>query len=63
MKNVLRFKKRGKLSLCFVGTYEILEQIHFVAYHLALPPSFFEVHDVFHVSILRKLCSRSNTCS
>ncbi|KAL4021234.1 hypothetical protein IC575_020026 [Cucumis melo] len=54
MKGVLRFKKRGKLSPRFVGSFEILERIGPVAYHLALPPSLLAVHDVFHVSILRK---------
>ncbi|TYK21202.1 pol protein [Cucumis melo var. makuwa] len=54
MKGVLRFKKKGKLSPRFVGPFEILERIGPVAYHLALPPSFFAVHDVFHVSMLRR---------
>ncbi|TYK21848.1 ty3-gypsy retrotransposon protein [Cucumis melo var. makuwa] len=54
MKGVLRFEKRGKLSPHFVGSFEILERIGPVAYHLALPPSLLAVHDVFHVSILRK---------
>ncbi|TYK14955.1 pol protein [Cucumis melo var. makuwa] len=51
---VLRFEKKGKLSPRFVGPFEILERIGPVAYHLALPPSFSAVHDVFHVSMLRK---------
>ncbi|KAA0056049.1 ABC transporter B family member 19-like [Cucumis melo var. makuwa] len=54
MKCVLRFEKKGKLSPCFVGLFEILEWIGPVAYRLASPPSFSTVHDVFHVSILRK---------
>ncbi|TYJ98666.1 hypothetical protein E5676_scaffold507G00570 [Cucumis melo var. makuwa] len=54
MKGVLRFEKKGKLSPRFVGPFEILEQIGPVAYRLALPPSFSAVHDVFHVSMLRK---------
>ncbi|KAL4020587.1 hypothetical protein IC575_019368 [Cucumis melo] len=54
MKGVLRFEKKGKLSLCFVGLFEILERIGPVAYRLALPPSLSPVHDVFHVSMLRK---------
>ncbi|KAA0054044.1 pol protein [Cucumis melo var. makuwa] len=54
MKDVLRFEKRGKLSPCFVGPFEILEQISPVAYRLTLPPSFSAVHDIFHVSMLRK---------
>ncbi|KAA0045448.1 pol protein [Cucumis melo var. makuwa] len=34
--------------------FEILEQIGPVAYRVALPPSLSTVHDVFHVSMLRK---------
>ncbi|TYK23814.1 pol protein [Cucumis melo var. makuwa] len=51
---VLRFEWRGKLSLRFVGPFEILERIGPVAYCLALPPSLSAIHDVFHVSMLRK---------
>ncbi|KAA0031862.1 pol protein [Cucumis melo var. makuwa] len=54
MKGVLRFERRGKLSPRFVGPFEILEWISPVAYRLALPPSLSKVHDVFHVSMLRK---------
>ncbi|XP_038896625.1 uncharacterized protein LOC120084887 [Benincasa hispida] len=54
MKGVLRFRKKGKLSPRFVGPFEILERIGSVAYRLALPPSLSAVHNVFHVSMLRK---------
>ncbi|TYK29818.1 gag-pol polyprotein [Cucumis melo var. makuwa] len=54
IKGVLMFKKKGKLSPRFVRPFEILERIGPVTYHLALPPSFSTVHDVFHVSMLRK---------
>ncbi|KAA0026248.1 pol protein [Cucumis melo var. makuwa] len=54
MKGVLRFEKKGKLSLRFVRLFEILESIGPVAYRLALPPAFSAVHDVFHVFMLRK---------
>ncbi|KAL0559551.1 hypothetical protein IC582_004165 [Cucumis melo] len=54
MRGVLRFERRGKLSPRFVGPFEILERIGPVAYRLALPPSLSTVHDVFHVSMLRK---------
>ncbi|KAA0032070.1 pol protein [Cucumis melo var. makuwa] len=54
MKGVLRFEKKGKLSPRFVGSFQILERIGPVAYRLALPPSFSAVHDVFHVSMLRR---------
>ncbi|KAL0539731.1 hypothetical protein IC582_023947 [Cucumis melo] len=57
MRGVLRFEKRGKLSPRFVGPFEILERIGPVAYRLALPPSLSTVHDVFHVSMLRKYVS------
>ncbi|TYK21771.1 ty3-gypsy retrotransposon protein [Cucumis melo var. makuwa] len=57
MRGVLRFEKRGKLSPRFVGPFEILEWIGPVAYRLALPPSLSTVHDVFHVSMLRKYVS------
>ncbi|KAL0546138.1 hypothetical protein IC582_016044 [Cucumis melo] len=57
MKGVLRFERRGKLSPRFVGPFEILERIGPVAYRLALPPSLSTVHDVFHVSMLRKYVS------
>ena len=38
----------------FIGPFEILERIGIVAYRLALPPSMSGVHEVFHVSMLRK---------
>ncbi|TYK26028.1 pol protein [Cucumis melo var. makuwa] len=54
MRGVLRFEKRGKLSPRFVRPFEILERIGQVAYRFSLPPSLSAVHDVFHVSMLRK---------
>ncbi|KAL0534344.1 hypothetical protein IC582_028634 [Cucumis melo] len=54
MRGVLRFERKGKLRPRFVGPFEILERIGPVAYRLALPPSLSTVHDVFHVSMLRK---------
>ncbi|KAL0559074.1 hypothetical protein IC582_003663 [Cucumis melo] len=54
MRGVLRFERRGKLSPRFVGPFEILERIGPVTYRLVLPPSLSTVHDVFHVSMLRK---------
>ena len=50
-RGVVRF---GKLSPRFTGPFEILERIGTVAYRLALPPSMSGVHEVFHVSMLRK---------
>ncbi|XP_038891707.1 uncharacterized protein LOC120081105 [Benincasa hispida] len=53
MKGVLRFGRKGKLAW-FIGPFEILERTGPVAYRLAMPPSFFAVHNVFNVSMLRK---------
>ena len=53
-KGVVRFGKRGKLSPSFIWPFEILERVGTIAYHLALPPSLSGVHEVFHVSMLRK---------
>ena len=53
-RGVVRFDKHGKLSPRFIGPFEILERIGTVAYRLALPPSMSGVHEVFHVSMLRK---------
>ena len=53
-RGVVRFSKRGKLSPRFIGPFEILEKIGSVAYQLALSPSMTGVHEVFHVSMLRK---------
>ena len=51
---MLRFRKKGKLSPCYVGPYEIVERIGEVAYRLRLPLELARIHDVFHVSMLRK---------
>ena len=53
-KGVFRFGKRGKLNPRFVGPFEILQKVGTVAYRLALPPTDHPVHDVFHISLLRK---------
>ena len=53
-KGVVRFGKWGKLSPIFIGPFEILERVGTVAYRLALPPNLSGIHEVFHVSMLRK---------
>ena len=53
-RGVVRFGKRGKLSPRFIGPFEMLERIGTVAYPLALPSNMSGVHEVFHVSMLRK---------
>ena len=53
-RGVVRFDKRGKLAPRCIGPFEVLERVDTVAYRLALPPSLSGVHEVFHVSMLRK---------
>ena len=53
-KGVLRFGKRGKLSPRYIGPYEVIERVGPVAYRLALPIELSQIHDVFHVSMLRR---------
>ncbi|XP_050133699.1 uncharacterized protein LOC126609822 [Malus sylvestris] len=53
-KGVVRFDKQGKLSHRYVGPYQIIERIGAVAYKLELPPELSLIHNVFHVSMLRK---------
>ena len=53
-RGVVRFGKQGKLSPRFIGPFEVFERVGAVAYRLALPSSLSGVHEVFHVSMLRK---------
>ena len=53
-RGAVRFGKRGKLSPRFIGPFEILERVDTVAYRLALPSSMSGVHEVFHISMLRR---------
>nr|GFD27933.1 putative nucleotidyltransferase, ribonuclease H [Tanacetum cinerariifolium] len=52
-RGVRCFSIKGKLSLRFIGTFEILDRVGEVSYRLALPPQLSHIHDVFHVSLLR----------
>ncbi|XP_075499278.1 uncharacterized protein LOC142537666 [Primulina tabacum] len=56
-KGVTRFGKKGKLSRRYIGPFEILDRIGERAYRLTLPPNLNKVHNVFHVSMLRKYLS------
>nr|KYP31027.1 hypothetical protein KK1_049222 [Cajanus cajan] len=49
-----RVVRAKKLTSRFIGPYQILRCVGPVAYQLALPPVLSNLHDVFHVSQLRK---------
>src|SRR5215468_4063503 len=53
-KKVLRFGQKGKLSPRFIGPYDVIERVGPVAYWLALPSELDRIHNVFHVSMLRR---------
>ena len=53
-RKILRFGQKGKLNPRFIGPYEILKRVGPMAYRLALPSELAKLHDVFHVSILRR---------
>nr|GEY25122.1 putative reverse transcriptase domain-containing protein [Tanacetum cinerariifolium] len=53
-KGMVRFEKKGKLALTFVGPFEIIEKVGTASYRLDLPEELNGVHDTFHVSNLKK---------
>ncbi|RVW81235.1 Transposon Ty3-G Gag-Pol polyprotein [Vitis vinifera] len=53
-RGIFRFGKKGKLAPRFVGPFQIDKRVGTVAYKLILPQQLSLVHDVFHVSMLRK---------
>jgi hypothetical protein len=54
MKGVSRFGVKGKLAPQYIGHFLILERYGPVAYRLQLPETLSVVHNVFHVSQLKK---------
>jgi hypothetical protein len=54
MKGVSHFGVKGKLAPRYIGPFLILERYGLVAYRLQLPETLSAVHNVFHVSQLKK---------
>jgi hypothetical protein len=54
MRGTRRFRVNGKLAPRYVRPFKIIDHKGEVAYQLELPPQLSEVHDVFHVSQLKK---------
>ena len=57
LKGTHRFGIKGKLDPRYIGPFRILAKRGEVAYQLELPPYLSRVHDVFHVSQLRRCFS------
>ena len=57
IRGMRRFKVQGKLSTHFIGPFRIFRRVGEMAYQLELPDHLSDVHDVFHMSQLKKcLC-------
>jgi hypothetical protein len=54
MRGTCRFKVKGKLAPRYVEPFKIVDCRGEVAYQLELQPQLSDVHDVFHVSQLKK---------
>jgi hypothetical protein len=54
MKGVCQFGIKGKLAPRYVGLYPILEKFGSLTYQVELPSSLASMHNVFHVSQLKK---------
>ena len=54
MRSVRRFNMKGRLAPRYIGPFKILERRDEVAYQLELLESLSGVHNVFHVSQLKK---------
>ena len=54
VRGLRRFKVKGKLAPRYIGPFQILQRMGEVAYQLELPPQLADVHNVFHVSQLKK---------
>jgi hypothetical protein len=54
MRGTRRFKVKGKLAPRYVGPFKIISCKGEVAYQLELPPQLSDVHNVFHVSQVKK---------
>jgi hypothetical protein len=54
MKGVSRFRFKGKLAPRYIGPFLVLEQCGPLAYRLQFPETLSAIHNVFHVSQLKK---------
>ena len=50
----MRFGKKEKLSPRYISPYVILERVGELAYRLDLPSKLSQLHNVFHIYMLKK---------
>jgi hypothetical protein len=53
-KGIIRFGMKGKLAPRYIGLFEVIARVGSVAYCLRLSTHLEKIHNVFHVSLLRK---------
>jgi hypothetical protein len=54
MKGVRRFGIKGKLAPCYIDPYPIIDKYESTSYQVKLPAKLTGVHNVFHVSQLKR---------
>ncbi|PKA60278.1 RNA-directed DNA polymerase like [Apostasia shenzhenica] len=54
MKGVMQFGKASKLKPRYIGPFPIIKRVGAVVYRLMLPSEMEKIHDIFHISMLRK---------
>jgi hypothetical protein len=54
MRGTRRFRVKEKLAPRYIRPFKVIDRKGEVAYQLKLPPQLSKVHDVFHVSQLKK---------
>ncbi|PKA54033.1 hypothetical protein AXF42_Ash016198 [Apostasia shenzhenica] len=59
-KGIYRFGIKGKLKQKYIGPFEIIHLVGRSAYELALSPELAGIHNIFHMSPLRKYVANSN---
>lgn len=59
-KENMRFEKKWKLSLRYIGLFSIIKRVGDVAYELTLVPHSSAIHPAFHISMLRKYITDSS---
>ncbi|WVZ57862.1 LOW QUALITY PROTEIN: hypothetical protein U9M48_008197 [Paspalum notatum var. saurae] len=59
MRGIRRFNMKGKPAPRYIGPFKIVERKGEVAYKLELPPNLYGIHNVFHVSQLKKWCRKN----